>query len=190
MTKNWKILCQHVDEKKITENTRIKKMKKSFYKSSIRSIQNISQQQTKLQSKQRSKTSETSIRTRRTKKIKIIQTNETDFFSSDDANDSMIINNDFFVKQYSEHFVTFFARNIFVRSKLSLHKSRQNFLFSFFLINRIFTSLFEYVQWTRQNASAIFRENKKKIQKLRQKKMRFWLIQKHTLESWSSKQTK
>ena len=47
MTKNWKILCQHIDEKKITENTRIKKMKKSFYKFSIRSIQNISQQQTK-----------------------------------------------------------------------------------------------------------------------------------------------
>ena len=44
MTKNWKILCQHVNEKKITENTRIKKVKKSFYKFSIWSVQNISQQ--------------------------------------------------------------------------------------------------------------------------------------------------
>ena len=177
-------------KKKITENTRIKKMKKSLYKFSIRSIQNTSQQQTKSQSKQKSKTSETSIRTRRTKKTKIIQTNKTDFFSNDDANDSMIVNSDFFVEQYSEQFVTFFARNIFVRSELNSHKSRQNFLFSFFLINRISTPLFEYVQWTRQNASAVFRENKKKIQKLRQKKMRFRLIQKHTLESWLLKQTK
>ena len=75
----------------------------------------------------------------------------------------MIVNNDFFVEQYSEQFVTFFARNISVRSKLSSHKSRQNFLFSFFLMNRIFTSFSEYVQWIRQNASAIFRENKKKF---------------------------
>ena len=67
MTKNWKILCQHIDEKKITENTRIKKMKKSFYKFSIRSVQNISQQQTKSQSKQKFKISKTSIRTCREK---------------------------------------------------------------------------------------------------------------------------
>ena len=95
--------------------------------------------------------------------------NEIDFSSNDDANDNMIVNNDFFVKQYSEQkkitsiyfFVTFFARNTFVRSELNSYKSRQNSLFSFFLINRIFTSFFEYVQWTRQNASAIFRENKK-----------------------------
>ena len=72
MTKNWKILYQHVDEKKITENTRIKKIKKSFYKFSIRSVQNTSQQQTKSQSKQKSKISKTSIRTHRTKKTKTI----------------------------------------------------------------------------------------------------------------------
>ena len=190
MTKNWKILCQHVNEKEITENTRIKKMKKLFYKFSIRSIQNTSQQQTKSQSKQKFKISKTSIRTRRTKKTKAVQTNEIDFFSNDDANDSMIVNNDFFVEQYSEQFVTFSARNISIQSELSLHKSRQNFLFSFFFMNQIFTSFFECVQWTRQNASAILRENKKKIQKLRQKKMRFRMIQKHTSNSWSSKQTK
>ena len=80
MTKNWKILCQHVDEKKITENTRIKKMKKSFYKFSIRSIQNISQQQTKSQSKQKFKISETSIWSHRTKKTKTVRKNEIDFF--------------------------------------------------------------------------------------------------------------
>ena len=138
-------------------------MKKLFYKFLIRSIQNTSQQQTKSQSKQKFKISKTSTRTRRTKKIKTIQTNETDFFSNDDANDSMIVNNDFFVEQYSEQFVTFFARNISVRSELNSHKSRQNSLFSFFLINRIFKSFFKYAQWTRQNASAIFRENKKKF---------------------------
>ena len=173
MTKNWKILCQHVNEKKITKNTWIKQMKKSFYKFSIWSTQNTSQQQTKSQSKQKFKISKTSIRTRRTKKTKAVQTNEIDFFSNDDANDSMIVNNDFFVEQYSEQFVTFFARNIFVRSELNSHKSRQNSLFLFFLMNQIFTSFFEYVQWTRRNASAIFRENKKKIQKLRQKKCDF-----------------
>ena len=132
MIRNWKILYQHVDEKKITENTRIKKMKKSLYKFSIRLIQNTSQQQTKSQSKQRFKISKTSIRTRRTKKTKAAQTNKIDFFSSGGANDSMIVNNDFFVEQYSEQFVTFSARNIFVRSELSSHKSRQKFLFSFF----------------------------------------------------------
>ena len=121
-------------------------MKKLFYNFSIRSIQNISQQQTKSQSKQKFKISETSIRSHRTKKMKTIQTNKIDFFLNDDANDNMIVNNDFFVKQYSEQFVTFFARNIFVRSELNSHKSRQNFLFSFFLMNRIFTSFFEYVQ--------------------------------------------
>ena len=98
MTKNWKILCQHVDEKKITENTRIKKMKKLFYKFSIWSIQNISQQQTKSQLKQKFKISKTSIRSHRTKKTKSVQTNEIDFFLNDDANDSMIVNNDFFVE--------------------------------------------------------------------------------------------
>ena len=165
-------------------------MKKSFYKFSIRSIQNISQQQTKSQSKQKSKISETSIWTRRTKETKAVQTNEADFFSNDDANDSMIVNSDFFVEQYSEQFVTFSARNTFVRSELNSHKLRQNSLFSFFLINQISTSSFEYVQWTRQDASAVLRENKKKIQKLRQKKMGFRLIQKHTLKSWSSKQMK
>ena len=139
-------MCQHVDEKKITENTRSKKMKKIFYKFSIRSVQNTSQQQTKSQSKQKFKISKTSIRTRRTKKTKAVQTNEIDFFSNDDANDNIIVNNDFFVEQYSEQFVTFSARNTSVRSELNSHKSRQNFLFSFFLMNRIFTSFFEYVQ--------------------------------------------
>ena len=120
-------------------------MKKSFYKFSIRSVQNISQQQTKSQLKQKFKTSETSIRMRRTKKTKAVQTNKIDFFSNNDVNDNMIVNNDFFVEQYSEQFVTFFARNIFVRSELNSHKLRQNFLFSFFLMNRIFTSFSEYV---------------------------------------------
>ena len=128
-------MYQYVNEKKITENTRIKKIKKLFYKFSIRSIQNTLQQQTKSQLKQKFQISKTSIRTRHTKETKTIQTNEIDFFSSDDANDSMIVNNDFFVEQYSEQFVTFSARNIFVRSELSSHKSRQNFLFSFFLMN-------------------------------------------------------
>ena len=115
-------------------------MKKSLYKSSIQSIQNTSQQQTKSQLKQKFKISKTSIQSHRTKKTKTIQTNETDFFSNNDANDSIIVNSDFFVEQYSEQekitsiyfFVTFFARNIFVRSELSLHKSRQNSLFSCF----------------------------------------------------------
>ena len=57
--------------------------------------------------------------------------NEIDFFSNDDANDNIIVNNDFFVEQYSKQkmitliyfFVTFFARNIFVRSVLNSHKS-------------------------------------------------------------------
>ena len=35
MTKNREILYQHINEKKIIKNTRIKKMKKSFYKFSI-----------------------------------------------------------------------------------------------------------------------------------------------------------
>ena len=173
MIRDWKILYQHVDEKEITENTRIKKMKKSFYKFSIRSIQNTSQQQTKSQSEQKFKISKTSIWTRRTRKTKAAQTNEIDFFSNDDANDSMIVNSDFFVDQYSEQFVTFSARNTSVGSELNSHKLRQNFLFSFFLMNQTFTSFFEYVQWKRQNASAILRENKKKIQKLRQKKCDF-----------------
>ena len=93
------------------------------------------------------------IQSYRTKKTKTIQINETDFFSNDDANDNMIVNNDFFVQQNSEQkkitsiyfFVTFSARNIFVRSVLNLHKLRQNFLFLFFQINQIFTSFFEYV---------------------------------------------
>ena len=145
ITKNWKILCQHVDEKKIIENTRIKKMKKSFYKFSIWSIQNTSQQQTKSQSEQKSKILKTSIQLHRTKKTKTIHTNKADFFSNDDANDNMIVNNDLFVEQYSKQFVTFSARNTFVQSKLNLHKSRLNFLFSFFLMNQIFTSFFKYV---------------------------------------------
>ena len=40
-------------------------------------------------------------------------------------------------------------------------------------MNQIFISFFEYVQWTRRNAFAIFRENKKKFKNYDRKKCDF-----------------
>ena len=139
------------------------------------------QQQTISQLKQKSKISKTSIQSRRTKRTKTVQVNKTDLFSNDSANNNMNINNNFFVQQNLKQkkitliyfFITFFARNTLVSSMLNSHKSRQSSLFSFFQINQSFTPPSKYVQWTRRNASAIFRQNNKKIQILRQKKCDF-----------------
>ena len=143
MTRDWKRLCQHIDEKEVTGNTRIKNMKESPYKSPTRSVQNASQSSTSSQSEQKSKIPKTSTRQpRRTKRTKAIFTNETDPSSNDGANDNMKIDNDFFVQQnlnlknesiasiFSS--ITFFIRNISDPSVLDSQKSRQNFLFSFF----------------------------------------------------------
>ena len=136
MIKDWKRLCQHVDEKEITENTRIKNIKKSFYKFSIKSIQNTQQ------SKSKFKISKTSIRSRRTKKMKTIFTNETDFFSNDDADDNMNVNNNFFVQQNLKSkkenlrlffFSSRFLHVLFLFRQYKIHKNCDKiFYFRFF----------------------------------------------------------